>query len=144
MVKWSLTPSLFYHFYFTSALFFRRKRPLFVDKRIAQILQSSLCFCWSLYTVTAAVMNFSMKIIWIFPQFCKEVAKTHAFNTGFFQASGSNCLWSLVAWTDIAILSIPKDYKFIINWIWAAISVLPSSSTKYKKVPWPSGFSGFY
>ena len=118
------------------------KKTTFVDERTAQILQSSLCFSEVTVRMTAAVMNFNMKIMWTSPPIPQRTGwDYHAFHTGFFQASGSNCFWSLVAWTDTEMRSIPKDYKSTINCMWAATSMLPSSSTICKKVPWPLGFS---
>lgn len=41
----------------------------------------------------------------------------HAFDRGCFQASGSNCFWSLVAWPNTEMLGIPQDYRSITSWV---------------------------
>lgn len=133
--------SLFYHFHFTSALFCRWKRPLLSMKEQLKFCSQACASAEVTVRVTAAVMNFNMKITWTSPPIPQRTGQDcHAFHRGFLQVSGSNCFWPLVAWIGIEMLSIPKDYKSVVNWIWAATSVLPSSSTICEKVPWALGF----
>lgn len=85
------------------------KKTTFVDERTAQILQSSLCFCQSHCKSDSCSNDFQYEAYMnILPIPQRTGQDCHAFHTSFFQASGSNWFWSLVAWTDIEMLSISR------------------------------------
>lgn len=132
--------NLFYPFNFTTPFFCRWKRPFLWVKEQLKFCSQACASAEVTVRVTAAVMNFSMKIVWTSPHSSKNWLLLPCISHSLL----SDIRWQLLLVIsglviDTEMLSSPKDYKSITSWIWAATWLLPSSITVCEKVSWPLG-----